>query len=101
LFSGLLEVLLTNQMIIPQHIFKNILEYCDDSVERRQRKLWESITVTHDGDMNWEPTSDMPFGGTREKPKRDITWITVCVDNDRKILLAKTVNYITFMDIYP
>ena len=43
---GYIEVL-TNQMFFPQEIFKHILEYCDDSVERRQRKLWESIKTRH------------------------------------------------------
>jgi hypothetical protein len=34
-------------MIIPQDIFKHILEYCDDRIERRQRKLWASIKTRH------------------------------------------------------
>ena len=38
-------------MFIPKDIFKNILEYCDDSVERRQRKLWESIKTRHYSDV--------------------------------------------------
>jgi hypothetical protein len=27
----------------PQEIFKNILSYCDDTIERKQRNLWNTI----------------------------------------------------------
>ena len=27
----------------PQEIFKNILSYCDDTIERKQRQLWKTI----------------------------------------------------------
>ena len=33
---------------IPQEIMTKILEYCDDRVEERQRRLWNSISIIRD-----------------------------------------------------
>ena len=58
-------------MIIPQHIFKNILEYCDDSVERKQRKLWESIKTRHYNDFRKRLKEDeQGYRLIDEKPQR-------------------------------
>ena len=38
-------IIISNQMTthFPQEIFKNILSYCDDTIERKQRQLWKTI----------------------------------------------------------
>jgi len=33
---------------LPTNVFKNILDYCDDRVEQRQRRLWKSIKIIRD-----------------------------------------------------
>ena len=40
-----------NPIHFPEDIFSKILSYNDNSVERRQRQLWESITIEPNGEV--------------------------------------------------
>ena len=54
-------------MYFPKVIFTHIISYCDDTIEQKQRKLWNSIKVkqrdfTYDDDCNLLETSP-GYGG--------------------------------------
>jgi hypothetical protein len=75
-------IIISNQMTthFPQEIFKNILSYCDDTIERKQRQLWKTIKPVRcehisNGMLNGEYDED-------EKGKVDIIWIGFVDDID-------------------
>ena len=39
---------------LPTNVFQNILAYCDDRVEQRQRRLWKSIKIIRDVSVSYD-----------------------------------------------
>ena len=55
----------------PQEIFKNILSYCDDTIERKQRQLWKTITPFRSSSSNGSKITNIKIGFMKDEPFDD------------------------------
>ena len=71
---------------LPKNVLTNILEFCDDRVERKQKKLWGSIKIDrieyfHDGNIYCIDYNGVGGETLMEQTSYDIdNWEGICLN---------------------